>query len=480
MYKINMWYTISTLLKQGRSMRSIAKELGISRVTVKRIKKQIDSDGAVTEPKIIKQKKLDAYEDFVKQEIEKGKTAVLIKEKLMEKFNFSVSYPTVARFILNFKKSEVYVPLISKPGEEGQVDFGYFGRFLKNGKFVKVWVFSMVLSYSRYSYYQLVTDQKVETFINCHIHAFEFFSGVPQTVKIDNLKAGVITPSFFEPTIQYQYNEFLEHYGSAPITARIRRGQDKGKVESGIKYVKNNFLKSVEHQDYEQLQKDLREWLAIKCNVRIHGTTKKIPEEIFNRDEKKQLLKLPSARYEIFKVEQRKVNKFAHISFKNNYYSVPAEYVDQKITIKSTQTLLKIFCELEQIALHPVSNKIGEYITNQDHRPLYKAKKTKQDYIEKTQIIGAYAEEFLKKLFIEKPYHWQNLIKVIFDLKKTYTDDIINKACKRALNYNALSYKSVKNICENKLYDKPYEETSVKEEKGFVHDLKLYDKLSLN
>ena len=118
---------------------------------------------------------------------------------------------------------------------------------------VKVWVFSMVLSHSHHSYSEVVLDQSVSTFIRCHIHAFEFFGGVPATVKIDNLKAGVITPSFFEPVIQHQYATFLEHYGSSPITVRIGCDQDKGKIESSIKYIKNNFLKRIDHRDYYRL-----------------------------------------------------------------------------------------------------------------------------------------------------------------------------------------------------------------------------------
>lgn len=84
----------------------------------------------------------------------------------------------------------------------------------------------------------------MDSFIRCHIKAFEYF-GAAHTAKIDNLKAGVITPNFYEPTIQIQYAEFLKHY-NAPITARVRRGQDKGKVEAGVKYIKSNFLKRIE------------------------------------------------------------------------------------------------------------------------------------------------------------------------------------------------------------------------------------------
>ena len=99
----------------------------------------------------------------------------------------------------------------------------------------------MVLSHSRYAYYQLATTQKLSSFIECHYKAFEYFGGVPKTVKLDNLKAGVITPDFYEPLLQEQYAGFLAHYSSAPIACKVRRPEEKGKVESAIKYVKNNF-----------------------------------------------------------------------------------------------------------------------------------------------------------------------------------------------------------------------------------------------
>ena len=276
MYGIEMKFTVKTLLDKGYSQRAISRELGISRKTVKKYFDEINNTG-IQVPKIEKTKKLDTYHEAIKEWYQQGLTGVLIQEKLQKEKGIKISYPSVSRYLKRFKTSEVYIPLIAKPGEEGQVDFGYLGRFVKDDKPVKVWAFSMVLSHSRYSYHCLVTDQSVDTFINCHIKAFEYFGAVPHTVKIDNLKAGVITPNFYEPTIQTHYAEFLQYYNCAPITARVRRGQDKGKVEAGVKYVKMNFLKRVEHKDFYRLEKELLDWTTNIANKRLHGTTKKIP-----------------------------------------------------------------------------------------------------------------------------------------------------------------------------------------------------------
>jgi len=395
-----------------------------------------------------------------------------------DQVGLNVSYPTVARFIRQFNDPEVYVPLHTKPAEEAQVDFGYFGRFVKDGKLVKVWGFSMVLSNSRYSYNCLVTDQSVATFINCHIKSFEYFGGAPQTVKIDNLKAGVIHPNFYEPVIQRQYAEFLDYYGSAPITARIRRGQDKGKVESNIKYLKNNFLKAIKHNDFYQLEKDILQWTNNTANKRLHGTTKKVPEQVFNDIEKEHLIALPPKRFEILKIENRKVNRFAHISFKNNYYSVPCKYVDYKLTIKYSDYLLKIYDDLDCIAIHQICDKQGQYITVEEHKPIAKQRKTQMHYVDKANSFGSFTREFLNEIMIQKPLHWHKQMQGIFSLEKSFSKQIINSACKRALDYNLLSYSIVKNICSNKLYDIPKQSLVVKSNKGFKHDLKKYDFLT--
>ncbi|HEK25560.1 MAG: hypothetical protein C0170_07510 [Hydrogenobaculum sp.] len=144
----------------------------------------------------------------------------------------------------------------------------------------------MKLSSSRYAYYELVENQSTATFIQCHINAFEFFCCVPQVVSIDNLKSAVLKASFYEPLIQKEYAAFLAHYGCEPITCRSMTKTDKGKVESGIKYVKNNFLKGLDTRDFFEARKKLRYWVDNVCNTRLHGTTRKIPKDEFYNTKK--------------------------------------------------------------------------------------------------------------------------------------------------------------------------------------------------
>jgi len=476
MYRVDMYYTVKTLSKKGYSKRKISKELGIHRNTVTKILAGASSGDIEPKP-FARSKLLDYYKEQIETWLSQEKTAVLIHEYLISRYSVNVAYPTVVKYVRSLKHGEVYIPLLSDPGEEAQVDFGHLGSFIKEEKQVRVWVFSMILSHSRYSYSEVVLDQSVSTFIRCHIHSFEYFGGVPATVKIDNLKAGVIVPSFFEPIIQHQYASFLDHYGSTPITARICRGQDKGKIESGIKYIKNNFLKRIDSKDYCMLQPALEVWTNNICNRRLHGTTRKIPAEVFETVEKQTLSPLPKERFEIYNIEKRKTNAFGHISYQYNYYSIPYQYTGEELTIQSNGCVLKIFKDTELIAVHTISDKQGNYVTKEEHKPPYKQKKSREYYQTRINKIGPNAIIFMEELEKIRPRHWHEILRGILSLEKQYDTASIDMSCERALSYGALSYREVKSILEKKLYLQEPQESLLPVLGGYGHDLSTYDNI---
>jgi len=477
MYQVAMYYTIKTLLCQGKSIREISRELKMCRRTISNIKTALDN-GQDRPTEQIRTKALDAHKDLISEYYDEGLTALLIHQRLVKEKGITISYPSVARWIGRLKKQEVYVPLNSKPAEESQVDFGYMGTFQRHGRPVKVWVFAMILSHSRYAYYQLVTTQKISVFIECHYKAFEYFGGVPKTVKLDNLKAGVITPDFYEPVLQQQYATFLNYYNSAPITCRVRRPEDKGKVESAIKYVKNNFLKNFRGSDYDTLVCELKVWNEEICNKRIHGTTRKVPENVFNTTEKQALAALPLRRYEIMDVSTRKVSRMAHISYRHNYYSVPAKYAGMQVRLESNGTLLRIYSGHQKIALHAISDALGLYISQEAHKPKEKRYVSRDEYYKRMSALGPYAAEVFLQLEEKIPAYWHTMTRGILNLKKSYSDDIINRSCKRALRFNAIGYQHIKKICESGLYRQDeLPESTISYTEGYGHDLSIYDNL---
>ena len=157
---------------------------------------------------------LDGYKPQILEFIEQSLTGVRIFEKLRE-LGARASYSAVKKYIADIKKREdVCIRFHTQSGEEAQVDFGYVGLTPdESGRKRKTWVFNMRLSYSRLDYYECVFDQKVETFIQCHINAFNFFKGIPKHIKIDNLKAAILEAHFYEPIYQSLYKKFADYYG---------------------------------------------------------------------------------------------------------------------------------------------------------------------------------------------------------------------------------------------------------------------------
>jgi len=456
MLKIYMNITIETLWKQGKSIAEISKTIGHDWKTVNNIVKILEATGKYPikkeRPKI-----LDQYQKNIIEMIEKNLPPLRIFEELTKEVK--VSYSATKKYIAEItNKRETCIRFHTQPAEEAQVDFGYVGLTPNQiGKNKKTWVFNMRLSYSRLDYYELVYDQKVETFLQCHVNAFNFFKGIPQYIKIDNLKSAIIDANFYEPTYQILYKQFADYHKFYPLPCRVRKPQEKGKVEAGIKYIKNNFFLGRKFITQIELQEQLQNWL-IKANNRIHGTTKKIPQQIFDNEEKNKLLPLPEKDFIIPQISQRKVQIDFHIYVNNNHYSVPFEYVGKYVDIEITKNTIRILYQNQQIAIHPKSNGTGEFITNQSHYPKYK-NYLSTDYQEKYQVkmneIGIYAGQLFSLLLSKHPKDWNRATQGILSLKKDYSTEIINLACKRALSYEITKYKIIRNICQNGLYQLP-------------------------
>lgn len=457
-----MHTTIKTLFEKGYNKTQIGKILNVNRKTVAMVLSKLETDGVVERK--VQASILDEFKEYINIQTQKGLSAMRIYQDIKTpEMGYTGGYDTVKKYVSAIKltKPKTYMVLHSLPGEEAQVDFGYIGTIrMKNGKYKKAWVFVMELSYSRYMYVRIVFDQSVATFIDCHRKAFKYFAGVPKTVKIDNLKAAILQADFYEPTIQRNYASFATHYGFMAEPCRVYTPTDKGKVESNVKYVKNNCFKGREFIDIEEAESFLENWLSNIANARIHGTTKKIPSELFNSVEKQQLLSLPANEYVISEISKCSVHTNCHISYKGNYYSVPHIYIGDTVDILVTDNILKVFHKEKEIAIHPLEKvDKGKHITNKNHYPEYKnitSDSIKSIYKEEMTKIGEHAAAFFDKFLADSgnKYNYRTITGIL-SLKKKYSSETINNACLRAYTYNALRYKTVKNICEKGITNLP-------------------------
>ena len=227
----------------------------------------------------------------------------------------------------------------------------------------------MTLSFSRESYYEQVHDQSVTTFIACHQHAFSFFSGVPKTIKLDNLKAAIITNRRYDIEFNKDFLSFASHFQFIIKPCTQREPNQKGKVESQVKYFKGNFLAGRTFTDETDFRQQLQNWTH-QINRRTHGTTKKIPHEVLINEEQPKLQPLPQIPFNLIPTIRRKVKLNCHIQYGENYYSVPSKYVGEFVDVRIKGNLLEIVdWDGNIIATHKQSQDKGAYTTNSTHFP---------------------------------------------------------------------------------------------------------------
>ncbi|OAA87985.1 integrase core domain protein [Clostridium coskatii] len=461
MLGVGMHTTIETLFKKGYNKTQIANILGIDRKTVRTVLQKLEKCSVIERKQSVSI--LDPHKEYINIQVSKELTAKRIFQDLCDGYNYTGSYDTVKRYVAKIreKPSKAYMVLTSLPGEEAQVDFGYIGTIKVNNRHKKAWIFVMVLSYSRYMYVQIVFDQSVKTFIECHKNGFKYFGGVPETVKIDNLKAGVLENDFYEPVIQKNYAAFAAHYGFWAQPCRVRTPTDKGKVESNVDYVKNNCFKGREFKNYGEAKKFLSRWLDTIANVRKHGTTHKVPLEIFQTVEKEKLTSLPNEEYIMSKSKTCIVNTNCHITYCGNYYSVPYAYIGQEVNVIEINNLIKIFYKEKEIALHTIcSDKKGTFITNNEHYPHSKnitsseiLSRQRNEMTEIGRNALKFFDEFIK-VSNNKKYDYRSITGIL-SLRNKYSSEVIDKACARAYNYGVFTYRVIKKICEKGIIDLP-------------------------
>ncbi len=286
-----------------------------------------------------------------------GLSAKRIHQDLVAELGASgISYDSVRRLL---KRLGAVRPLPMRrmecePGQEAQVDFGSGARIkTPEGKRRKTHVLRVVLSHSRKAYSEACFRQTAEDFLRVLENAFWHFGGVPKTVVVDNLKAAVLRPDWFDPDLNPKLQSFAQHYGTVILPTKPRMPRHKGKVERGVGYVQDNGLKVREFASLEAENQHLAHWEQNIADTRIHGTTKRHVGKVFREVEQAALLPLPAERFPFFHEAQRIVSRDGHIEVAKAYYSAPPEYLGRTVWARWDERLVRVFNHrFEQIALH--------------------------------------------------------------------------------------------------------------------------------
>ncbi|HJX38334.1 MAG TPA: IS21 family transposase [Anaerolineae bacterium] len=256
----------------------------------------------------------------------------------------------------------------TQPGEQAQMDWGHFGLIAHQGRHKRLYAFVMTLGWSRMMYLEFTVSADVAWFLRCHGHAFDYFGGCPRQILHDNLKTAVLDREG-DGTIHWnpRYLDFADYYGFSPRACQPYRAQTKGKVESGIKYVRGNFWLGLKFANLADLNHQAWEWLDTVANVRLHGTTGEVPSARWSREGLQPLLGKPP--YDTSLICHRRSSKDCLVSYEGSYYSVPAPHAQQHLLVRETEhgQLILLTLSGEEVARHRLATGRNERIVEPAH-----------------------------------------------------------------------------------------------------------------
>ena len=381
-------------------------------------------------------------------------------QRLLNEDGLDISQRSINRFISNefpkLPKSTVH--LLTKPGDEAQVDYGYIG-FLKDktGKERKAYVFIMILSHSRHRYVEFVFSQNQLSWAQSHMNAFHFFGGVPNRIILDNLKSGVIKPDFYDPTLNQTYSELSVFYGFAADPAKAYTPQHKGKVERAVRIVKEQLIAGREYNDIDSANRAAKKWCEDDYAKRVCSTTGKTPADCFQNEEKEQLLPLPKGNFDMPEWSVAQVHRDHHVLAKGNFYSVPSRYITQSVSLRIGLKAVSIYAEHSLIKTHPRHLGKGEWITDPcdyDESARYFLDNTPTICKEKAKEIGQATLLMVEHSLKSGTRGGLRKAQKILRLEDKYTGERLESACLRALTYDNYTIESLQKILCKKLDEK--------------------------
>jgi transposase len=358
---------ILSRIERGEKIKAIARELGVDRKTIKRWRR---ASGWYSQ-KRKRPRKIDGFTDFVtRRGPEVGWNAVVLYRELST-LGFTGTYQQVQRYVQPFRSQSRWAELATVrfetgPGEQAQVDFGQMTLWIGD-KPERAHLFAFTLGYCRRIFSQAYHHERLNALIDGHEQAFSHFGGVPLNCLYDNPRTLVLGRSEGKVLWHPLFEDFARYWGFTPRACKPYRAQTKGKIESGVKYVKRNALAGRRFGSWEALNEWLVTWCVTVADQRMHGTTHEKPIERFV-SEGLTPANRPAYRYE--QVRVRKVPADALVSIAAARYSVPVQYVGQTVSVHEGATEYQIFHDTRLIARHEKSARHSVVMDPEHYRGL--------------------------------------------------------------------------------------------------------------
>jgi transposase len=436
---------------KGLNAEQITRELSLNSRTVR---KWVSEDRYRPRKSAQRPSKLDPFKQDIIRDLEAYPySAAQILDRIREK-GFDGGYSIVKKYVRKVRppKALPYLTLSFAPGECAQVDWGSYGSVPVGSNKRRLSFFVMVLCYSRMAYVEFTVSQTMEHFLSCHQNAFQFFGACPKKIMVDNLKSAVLRRIVGQdPTFNPKYLDFANHYGFTIAPCNVGKGNEKGRVENAVGYVKKNFLAGLHIPDFDALGPAAKNWLNNIANVRIHGVTRKRPVDLF--DEEKALLNpLPHHLFDVGAVSQVRASSQFRITLDTNKYSVPAEYAGMRLLLKAYPDRLCVYFQDKLIARHERSYDRHQDFEDPDHvKPLLVQRKKARDQkiFMRFMALSKRAQQYYRKMEQRRMNPMHHVRKIVA-LSEIYSSELVARAMEDAFHFQAFSSEYVANILEQR------------------------------
>ena len=357
-------------------------------------------------------------------------------------------------------RAPAFLTLTFAPGECAQVDWGQYGSVQVGNTRRRLSFFVMVLCYSRMLYVEFTVSETMEHFLACHANALAFFGGVPGKIMVDNLKSAVLKRVVGQaPVLNPRYKDLADHFGFTIAPCGVGQPQEKGRVENAVGYVKKNFLAGLELSDFCLVNPAGRHWLETVANVRVHGTTKRRPRDLFEAasgsgfgPEKAALKPLPPRPYDVGVIRPVRANRQFRVTVDTNTYSVPAEYAAAPLTLKLYPDHLCLYHQDTLVARHGRRYDRRQDIEDPDHpRELLRQRRRAADQkvLQRLLTLTPKAEAFYRGLAERRLNVLQHVRKIVA-LSEIYGPEPTARAIVDALEFQAFSCQYIENLLQQR------------------------------
>jgi transposase len=349
--------------------------------------------------------KLDPYLGFVEDALKRYPKlrATRIHEMIVSR-GFDGSVRQTRRAVKRLRPTpaaEAYLRQKTLPGEQGQVDWASFGKVAVGRAKRSLSAFIMVLSWSRGFDALFTLDQKQDNFLRGHVQAFEYFKGVPRVLLYDNLKSAVLSRLGDAIRFNPRLLEFSGHYHFEPRPVGVARGNEKGRVERAIRFLRDRFFAARAFKDIDDLNAQFRRWREEWAHARpCPGDDDMTVAEALNK-ERKVLMPLPENRFNCESIHTVRSGKTPYVRFDLNDYSIPFELIRKPLTLVCAEEEIRILDEGKEVARHPRSFDRGETVEDESHiTALVEAKRSAKQSRGMTRLFRAVpgAKAFLERV----------------------------------------------------------------------------------